>query len=289
MEPLVGAHSLIGALHDRGVDLTTLGAAYLAFLGNAILTVAGFLAVRAYLVISPNRAARDYAVYVSAVLSTLLVATVLENALIAPPSVTLQYVAIPQLVVLMAIHVAICYRQQPWLVALGASSIAGAIAVVAIAGLVTHQIRVAHWLTLMLLTGLLTFLWLKSVSTKRGFVSAKSIYVASKESFDAAVKPQKPWLGLPQWVALVGASAVLATLNSLLRGRGLADVPALDVALETGVMIFVTAGIAAVPAVSYWLARRSWMPELTRLVWLVWIVVGFAFTYGNYLSSFNRA
>jgi hypothetical protein len=27
------------------------------------------------------------------------------------------------------------------------------------------------------------------------------------------------------------------------------------------------------------------MPELTRFVWLAWIVVGFALTYDNYLGS----
>jgi hypothetical protein len=27
----------------------------------------------------------------------------------------------------------------------------------------------------------------------------------------------------------------------------------------------------------------------TRFVWLTWLVVGFAFTYGNYLGSFTRA
>ena len=30
------------------------------------------------------------------------------------------------------------------------------------------------------------------------------------------------------------------------------------------------------------------MPELTRFVWLVWIVVGFAFTYGNYLTTLSH-
>jgi hypothetical protein len=44
-----------------------------------------------------------------------------------------------------------------------------------------------------------------------------------------------------------------------------------------------------VPAASYWLARKAWMPELTRFVWLAWIIVGFALTYGNYLSSLTPA
>jgi hypothetical protein len=44
-----------------------------------------------------------------------------------------------------------------------------------------------------------------------------------------------------------------------------------------------------VPAISYWVTRKAWMPELTRFVWLAWIVVGFALTYGNYLSSLARA
>jgi hypothetical protein len=44
-----------------------------------------------------------------------------------------------------------------------------------------------------------------------------------------------------------------------------------------------------VPAVSYWIARKAWMPELTRFVWLAWIVVGFSLTYGNYLSNLAQA
>ena len=47
--------------------------------------------------------------------------------------------------------------------------------------------------------------------------------------------------------------------------------------------------VCAVPAAGYWVTRKAWMPELTRFVWLAWIVVGFALTYGNYLSSLARA
>ena len=50
-----------------------------------------------------------------------------------------------------------------------------------------------------------------------------------------------------------------------------------------------TALVCAVPAIGYWVTRKAWMPELTRFVWLAWIVVGFALTYGNYLSSLTRA
>ena len=289
MESLPGAHHLLQALLSRGVDSSMLGVAYLVLLGSVIVTMASFLFSRAYLVVSPNRAARSYAVYVSVVLATLLVATALENELLARPAVTLQYVAIPQLVMLMAVHLAICHRQEPWLIALGGSSVLGTIVAVSVTGLLTRQIHNAYWLTLLSLAGLLIFLWVKSISTKRGFVSAKSIYVASKESPDTEAAPQTPWLGLPQWVALVGASALLATLNAVLRGRGIAEIPAADIAIQTSALIAVTGAVAAVPAASYWLARKSWMPELTRFVWLVWIVVGFAFTYGNYLSSFNRA
>ena len=39
---------------------------------------------------------------------------------------------------------------------------------------------------------------------------------------------------------------------------------------------------------TYWFARKAWMPELTRFAWLAWIVVGFAFTYGNYLTSLDE-
>jgi hypothetical protein len=136
---------------------------------------------------------------------------------------------------------------------------------------------------------LLVFLWHKAVSTKHGFVTASSIYVGSKETPDAVSAPQKPWLGIVQWVALIGASVALAVGNSLLRGSGLEEIPAVEVAAESVLLVAVTALVCAIPAVGYWLTRKTWMPELTRFVWLAWIVVGFAFTYGNYLNVLARA
>ena len=63
----------------------------------------------------------------------------------------------------------------------------------------------------------------------------------------------------------------------------------LPVLVVTGSRSTAEAAVSAVPAASYWLARKTWMPELTRFAWLVWIVVGFAFTYGNYLNTLSRA
>jgi hypothetical protein len=81
----------------------------------------------------------------------------------------------------------------------------------------------------------------------------------------------------------------LGVANSLLRGRALEEIPVFEVAAESGLVLAVTALVCAVPAISYWAARKAWLPELTRLVWLAWLVVGFALTYGNYLSSLSRA
>ena len=156
-------------------------------------------------------------------------------------------------------------------------------------GLGTQLSSPAYWSTLLLLTALLGFLWYKAMSTKRAFVNASSIYIGSKETPDGATTSQTPWLGLPQWVALIVASVALGIANSLLRGRGLEEIPAVEVAAESGLVLVVTALVCTVPALSYWVARKAWMPELTRFVWLAWIVVGFALTYGNYLTSLARA
>jgi hypothetical protein len=78
----------------------------------------------------------------------------------------------------------------------------------------------AYWIALLVLGALLAFLWWKAVSTQRAFVKASSIYLSSKESHGGAAAPQKPWLGLAQWVALIGASLGLGVANSLLRGHG---------------------------------------------------------------------
>jgi hypothetical protein len=94
---------------------------------------------------------------------------------------------------------------------------------------------------------------------------------------------------LTQWVALISASLGLGVANSLLRGRAIEEMPALEVAAESVFLLAVTALVCAVPAGTYWLTRKTWMPELTRFVWLAWIVVAFALTYGNYLSSLAPA
>lgn len=288
MEP-AGAFDFTIALQSRGIDLATLGIAYIVLLASALATAAAFAAARTHLVVAPNRFARDYAVYVVAVIATLLIATMLENELLPAQIPALQYAAFPQLLLLLVIHLWIANRQEPWVIELGAAAITASVLVVGTAALVSRTARIAHAVTLLVLAALIGFLWLKAISTKRGFKRASSIYIPSKENLDPTVRPQKPWLGLSHWVALIGASALLAILNSMLRGRGLDQIPALDVAIETAVLVLVTTAVCAVPAVSYWLSRKAWMPELTRFVWLVWIVVGFVLTYGNYLTNLNKA
>jgi hypothetical protein len=289
MSSPTGSFDLLTLFAERGVDLTTLGAAYLALLATSVLTIAVFFAARHLLVISPNRGSRDYGIYVSLALAALLIALVLENESLPTGSATLHYVIVPQLLTLMGLHMWIWRRQEPWLVALGAASTTATIIVGVLLALGTQLLGPAYWITLLVLGGLLVFLWLKAISTQRAFVKASSIYIGSKETPGAASAPQKPWLGLPQCVALIAASVGLGIANSLLRGRGLEEIPAVEVAAESGLVLIVTALVCAVPAISYWVTRKAWMPELTRFVWLAWIVVGFALTYGNYLSSLARA
>jgi hypothetical protein len=282
MSTLTGA--LSGFLASRGLDLASLGGAYLVVLATVMLTAGAFVAARHYLVISPNRWTRDHGVYVSWLLATLLIATVLENETLPHGNATTHYAAVPQLLLLLGLNAWIWKRQEPWLVALGAAAGAATIVVTVVLALVTKLIGAAYVATALVLTALLVLLWLKAVSTKSQFLHADTIYIASKETLDAVVAPQKPWLGLPQWVALIAASVGLAVGNSLLRGAALEQIPAAEVAGEALLLLGVTVVVSAVPAATYWLLRKSWMPELTRLVWLAWMVIGFAFTYGNYLS-----
>ncbi len=266
METLAAAFDLTAALHNRGIDFAALGGAYLVFLASCVATAAVFFAARSYLVVAPNKQARDYGVYVCVVLLTLLIAAALENELLPGTVPTLHYVSYPQILILIALHVWVLYRPEPWIIELGASSIVASAAVAAAAAAATGSFRIAHAVTLLGFAALLGFLWYQAITTKRAFMTADSIYLRSKEDVDAPVAPQKPWLGLPHWAAL-----------------------AAGVALESGLLMLVTALVCAIPAVSYWIARRAWMPELTRFVWLVWIVVGFALTYGNYLTSLSGA
>jgi hypothetical protein len=288
MSSPIGSFDLSASLAERGIDLAALGAAYLLLLATALVTIGAFYAARSLLVISPNRGSRDYGIYVSLTLAALSIAIVLENEFLPPGSATLHYVFVPQLVALLGLHLSILRRQEPWLVALAGAASAATVVVGALLGLVTALLVPAYWIALLVLTALLAFLWLKAVSTQRAFVNASSIYLRSKETPEAATAPQTPWLGLPQWVALIAASLALGVANALLRGRGLEEIPALEVAASSGLLLVVTGFVCAVPAAGYWVTRKAWMPELTRFVWLAWIVVGFALTYGNYLTSLKR-
>lgn len=276
----------LAMLAGRGITLGSLGGAYLVFIGNLVAAIGCFIAARSKLVISPNQAAKHYGLYVVMVLATLGISTALENEIVRDGAV-LQYTVLPQILVVALIHLWVYYDQQPWLIALGASANAGAI----IAGVVAAgfgEVRIAHWVTLAVLGGLLVYLARFAISTRAAFMAATSIYAPSKEGV-VPVVPQTPWLGWPQWIALVAASIILALLNALLRGDDMSNLPAIEVASESTLMLAVTFAVGAVPAAIHWLAHKSWMPELTRFVWLVWMVVGFAFTYGNILTSLLAA
>lgn len=274
-----------GLLSAQGLTLTAFGGAYLILLANLLVATGLFLTSRTLLVITPNLAAKHFGLYVVVVLLSLIVATGLENALLPGESPSLQYAALPHLALLLVMHLWIYYRQEPWLIALGASSLIGAGAVVAVTATLTEQIHPPHWIAVGLLSGLVGNLWFHSISTKRAFTRATSIYTATKERQENPIRPQKPWLGLPQWLALIAASVALAAVNSLLRGIVVAEIPAIVVLTESALLIGVTALVCAIPAATYWLAHKHWMPELTRFAWLVWLVVGFAFIYGNYLTG----
>jgi len=270
-------------------DLPALGIAYLVLLGNIVVATLCFAAARAFLVVSPNPGARDYGLYVSAVLVALASSMVIENGLRQAGTPVLPYAAAPHLAILLTLHLAIYWRQTPWLVTLGASSMAGAIPVVAALGLLTQTMRLPHWIALALAAVLLIFLWRNCVSTKRSFLNADSIHTGTKELRHLAIKRQTPWLGLPQWVALAFASLALAAVNEVLRGAMPLEIPAAGIGIEATALLAITAGVSSLPAASYWLARKAWMPELTRLVWLVWLVVAFAFTYRNLLTRMLSA
>ena len=289
MSSHTGSFDLLASFTSRGVDLEALGAAYLALLVTTALTIALFFAARKLLIVSPNRGSRDYGIYVSLTLAALLIAIVLENESLPAGGATLHYVIVPQLLALLGLHLSIWRRQEPWLVTLGAAAASATIIVGSVLGLSLQVLGPSYGITLLLLAALLGFLWRKAISTQRGFANASSIYIGSKETGGAPPTPQQPWLGWPQWASLCAASLALGVANSLLRGRGLEEIPAVEVAAESGLLLALTALVCAVPAISYWVSRKAWMPELTRFVWLAWIVVGFALTYGNYLNNLSRA
>ena len=272
-------------LAERGLSMAALGSAYLFLVANAALAACLFALCRSKLVISPNRAGRDYGLFMAVLLVALMVAATLENEISAAPA-TLPYAMFPHMLLLFVIHLSIYYRQEPWLIALGFSATTSLILLVAAMSYAGGDIRLAHWVTAAVAVALLAFVWVKAITTKGAFVkSSNTIYALSKEVGEELLVPQTPWLGLPQWVALVTASLALGVVNELLVGVGLTKMPAVQVVSQAGLVLAITAVISGIPAATYWLARRTWMPELTRFVWMVWLVVGFAFTYGNYLLS----
>ena len=138
------------------------------------------------LVISPNRGSRDYGIYVSLTLATLLIAIVLENESLPAGTATLHYVVVPQLAaaarpapVDLAPAGAVARRARRRRSRRRRSSSARC------SGSATSLLGSAYWITLLVLAALLVFLWRKAVSTQRAFMKASSIYIGSKETLDA--------------------------------------------------------------------------------------------------------
>ncbi len=275
------------ALRSRGIDLATLGVAYLVLLASVLATAATFIAARTHLVVSPNRFARDYGIYVSTVIATLLIAIVLENELLPlqPPALHVRGVAAAA----AADGIAPVDRVPAGALGHRARRVVdrrvdrGCRRRGAARG---HRPRGARHRAFRARVPRSGSCGSRRFRRKRGVHEGLSIYIGRKKRSTPATTPQQPWLGLPQWVALLGASVLLAIANSLLRGRGprarfrpWTSQPNRACCCSSPPLV------CAVPAVSYWLTRKAWMPELTRFVWLVWIVVGFALTYGNYLSK----
>src|SRR5262245_56828403 len=147
METLARAFDFSVVLNDRGITFASLGAAYLIFLASCVVTAAVYSAARKQLVVAPNRQSRNYALYVIAVLLTLVVATALENELSRTAAPTLRYVAYPQILFLIALHVWVACRTEPWTIQLGASSLVGSALVAAAAAAATDSFRIAHGVT----------------------------------------------------------------------------------------------------------------------------------------------
>ncbi len=279
---------LLEWLADSGMSLPGLGIAYAVLLLTTIATVAIFALIRMHLVITPNRAAGDYGLYALTVIIALATAVTLENRIVTWRPQVIGYEVFPQLILLGVIHFWIHRDGQPWLIALGASALAATLLVGIPAASLGNGLGLAHWTAAGLLAALLGLLAKTSISTKRGFIRARSIHVESHETERPVIRTQRPWLGLPQWVALGIATFALAMTNAVLGGNGLTQVPALPVLLQSLVILAITGSVASIPAGTYWLAHRHWMPELTRFVWLVWLVVGFAFSYGNILAGLDQ-
>src|SRR5690606_38116158 len=127
------------------------------------------------------RAARGYGAYAAAVLIALLAATVLENELAPGASRgTLGYAAVPHLLLLLAAQLSVCRSTEPQTIAVAASAVVGALVALAVRHVVGAA-EPAYLVAGLALAILLGVLWRQSISTKRAFLNAKSIYVKSKE------------------------------------------------------------------------------------------------------------
>ena len=196
--PMTGSESLseawLGhALLSRGITLETLGLAYLGLWLSFLIGAIFFVILRANLVTSPNRSSRDYGLYASVLITTLMVAMVLENEILPVASLSLPYAALPQLLVIFVIHLWIYYRQEPWIIALGVASLSTT-TLLAVGLLYAAQfVRPVHWFVLPLTAGLLIFAWVRCISTKRSFLKSSSIYASlARRTKPTMSAPRRP-------------------------------------------------------------------------------------------------
>ncbi len=150
METLLGAFDFTAALHEPRHHVRDASARRISSSSRAaLLTAAVFSAARKHLVVAPNRQSRNYALYVIAVLLTLLIATALENELSRGGRADAALRRLSRKSCSCSrLHVWIAYRTEPWIIQLGASSLVGSAVVAAAAAAATDSFRVAHGVTL---------------------------------------------------------------------------------------------------------------------------------------------
>lgn len=283
------------AMQMSGFSWSAFGYAYAVFIATIIATWLMYWLMRAQLVLHPGVTTHRYCAGIVVLTAFYIAATFMDQMLGAPRGTALPYEAIPQAVAVLVLH-ARAYRQQEPAAILLAVALLFASAVV---GLLLYfggqywpslpEPRPGQWATAFGAVFLSTYTLIRNSNTMYAFRKGVSAVVANRLPKTGDPDSGKGWFPLPQTVAIVVASLVIATLIQVVEGGSLATLLFVGVLGDTAIVLGLTVLATLLPTGLYLWRYRSRLPDFQWLVWVIWSTTAFGSLYARYLGHLASA
>ncbi len=269
-------------LSDPVFSWDAFGVAYAYFIACVVLAGLLYMFFRWQIVLNPGAITRRYAVAVQLIGLLYVIASILENAISDNGTSNLPYESLPLIGFVIIVHYLADREEQPAVLIFAFSLVIAIMAVGFVAlSMGWVEIRPGQWVIGAVGAGMVGYTLAQTTRTKKSYIGRAA--VERKVSMKRAIPGVRAWLSVEQWVALAVASLVVAAVTQTLAGSSLLSVPARRIFYHMVVLLGGTLIIGLLYSGLHWLLSRRSAGELAWVLWMVWILIAFASTYGMFL------